>query len=269
LYFVTQWRRTKPKVYKPRLTDKLIAVRGAGWIQPWTPVNLTDGNLTVAGSSAEPHGVVVPYSIGNSVLLNGSHEFSDYGVPKPEGSWLGRDNDDEEWVWSITKPSQVVARIFQNYIIKETHNMGYAIGSRDISDVRDYASQTGSAFGSFGPIIGMPVKPDGSAGIAPATAADENIIGIVKEATETSSGSGVYDVVVQVAEGDFKCTHSFSSSDYGQPLFVGLYPLDGSSELTVNDMYSTSEPSTGFSHALLTAEPSKCHYNGNSRPVAL
>jgi len=214
--------------------------------------------------------VVVPYSIGNSVLLNGSHDFSDYGVPKPAGTWLGRDNDNDEWVWTDIRPNQVIARLFQNYIIKETHNMGYAIGSRDISDVRDYTGQTGSAFGGFGPIVGMPVKPDGSAGIQPATAADENIIGILKEATETSSGSGVYDCVVQVAEGDFACTHNFSSGDYGKPLFVQQYdPSSSSIALTINDMYSTTEPTTGFSHALLTAEVSGCHYNGNSRPVAL
>jgi hypothetical protein len=247
-------------------------------VPPWTPIILYEDGLRVALASETPDGITVPYTVGNAVLTNGSHDFAGYEVPAPNGSWLTQDGSGE-WIWVDTKPLTHVARIFQQNIIMED-NMSYAIGSRDISDVREYTSVVGSVFGPSGPQTGTPVKADGSS-ICPATASDEVIIGVIKSAEQTSSAVETYDesgtptgqtgtdswkVIVQVAEGDLLCQNSFSTP--GAPLFVQSYQSADTG--TMSAMYGETEPSAGYSHALLTTvDANTVHFNGHSRPVAI
>jgi hypothetical protein len=228
LYFVSQWRKPKKAVKQEAESSNLVLVRGVDWVDRWTPVILTADGVREVEPTEVPNGVVVPYFTGNAVLTVGIHNFSGYGVPAPDGLWLGRESDTESWAWHVNKPNQVFARIFQQYIIKEDFDMGYAIGSRDVADVREYASVGGSAFGTNGPITGMPVKTDGS-GLAPATALDEVIEGIVKQFSSSDGGS-TYDITIQVAEGDFACATSLGgSAAAGTPLYVQAYSSDPSS----------------------------------------
>jgi hypothetical protein len=277
LYFVTQWRRTKPRLPEERKNSNLMLVRGNDWIVPWTPVVFTDTGLRIAQSDDLPEGIVVPYSTGNAVLTSGIHDYGRYQVPAPNGTWLTQDEVTGAWYWTAIKPDNYYARIFQHYIIKEDNIMGYAIGTRDVSDVREYTGVSATGWASSGPLVGHPVKSDGTS-IAPAQASDEVIVGVVRKVTSQDSQSydsdgnpttiTTYDVTLQVAEGDFACASSIGgNASSGTPLYVQDY---GSQPSSIDSCFGTAEPTTGFSHALLTTvDAQTMHYNGHSRPVSL
>lgn len=268
LYFVTQWRRTAPVKKQREPNNQLVLVRGSDWVRPWTPIVMETYGVRAANQDDSPSGVVVPYTVGNAVLTNGVHDFSGYQVAAPDGHWLGRNSDTEQWGWHQTQPAFVLARIFQHYIIKEDLNMGYAIGTKDVSDVRTYTGEM-SNFGGNGPLVGQPFKHEGSS-IAPATAADEVIHGVIRSVESTeSAGIYTYTVTVQIAEGDVAAASSLGGSvPSGTPLFVADYLP--SSVSTVDECYSQTEPLTGFSHALVCAvDSSTLHYCGTNRPVSI
>jgi hypothetical protein len=268
LYFVTQWRRTAPVKKQREPNNQLVLVRGSDWLAPWTPIVITEIGVQAANSLDAPDGVIVPYTIGNAVLTHGIHDFSGYQVPTPDGHWLGRNDATEQWSWHVVQPTHVLARIFQHYIIKEDLNMGYAIGTKDVSDVRTYTG-TMSSFGGSGPLVGQPFKQDGTS-IAPATAQDEVIHGVIRAISSVvESGVTTYEVTCQIAEGDVPASTSTGGSEpSGTPLFVADYNV--SSLSGIDGCYSTTEPLTGFSHALVcTVDSSALHYCGTNRPVSI
>jgi hypothetical protein len=155
--------------------------------------------------------------------------------------------------------------------------MSYATGKSDFKDTKQYVDQNWSA----DPILLQPVKVS-SAGLAPAYASDEVIVGVVhsfesrqvplldEQGQEQVDAQGntitttLYDISVLIAEADVDCPNQ-ASEDIGKPLYVQSAYVQ--STATFSDIYSVVPPASGYTHPLfIVTDQDSAHYNGTVRP---